>query len=77
MEIGGPGEFWRRIGFEPGLRQRELLEGLGRRVILNCSRQWGKSTVAAARAVEQAQTDAGSLTLVLGGDRPVCPQGTH
>jgi hypothetical protein len=34
-------------------------------VILNCSRQWGKSTVAAARAVEQAQTRAGTLTLVL------------
>ena len=34
-------------------------------MILNCSRQWGKSTVAAARAVEQAQTHAESLTLVL------------
>ena len=77
METEGAGEFWRRIGFEPDARQQELLEGPGRRVILNCSRQWGKSTVAAARAVEQAQTRAGSLTLVLGGDRPVCPQGTH
>jgi hypothetical protein len=64
-EIAGAGEFWRRIGFEPDALQRELLEGPRRRVILNCSRQWGKSTVAAARAVEQAQTHAGSLTLVL------------
>ena len=60
------GEFWGRIGFKPDARQRELLAGAGRRVILNCSRQWGKSTVAAARAVERAVTRAGSLVLVLG-----------
>jgi hypothetical protein len=33
--------------------------------VLNCSRQWGKSTVTAAKAVHQAWTAAESLTLVV------------
>jgi hypothetical protein len=33
--------------------------------VLNCSRQWGKSTITAAKAVHQAYTEAGSLTLVV------------
>ena len=61
----GLDEFWAKIGFAPDSRQRELLEAQGRRVILNCTRQWGKSTVTAARAVWQAYTQPGSLTLVL------------
>jgi hypothetical protein len=36
----------------------------GPRVILNCTRQWGKSTVTAAKAVHEAWTKPGSLTLV-------------
>jgi hypothetical protein len=58
-------EFWTKIGFAPDEKQRELLEARGRRVILNCTRQWGKSTVTAARAVWQAYTQPASLTLVL------------
>ena len=33
-------------------------------LILNCSRQWGKSTVTAVKAVHQAVSRADSLTLV-------------
>lgn len=58
-------DFWKRIGFEPERQQRRLLECDGRRVILNCTRQWGKSTVTAARAVRQAWTEAEGLTLVV------------
>jgi hypothetical protein len=37
----------------------------GRRGIVNCTRQWGKSTVTAAKAVHRAYSVAGSLTLVV------------
>jgi hypothetical protein len=53
-----------RLGFEPDEKQAQVLRG-GRRGIVNCTRQWGKSTVTAAKAVHRAYTDAGSLTLVL------------
>jgi hypothetical protein len=33
--------------------------------MLNCTRQWGKSTIAAAKAVHQAWSQEGSLTLVV------------
>jgi hypothetical protein len=32
---------------------------------LNCTRQWGKSTISAAKAVHQAATIPGSLTIVI------------
>jgi hypothetical protein len=54
-----------RLGFEPDAMQAELLEKSPSRVLLNCSRQWGKSTVAAAKAVHRAYSHAGSLTLVV------------
>jgi hypothetical protein len=38
-----------RLGFRPDERQAELLASTAPRVILNCTRQWGKSTVTAAR----------------------------
>ena len=39
--------------------------GAGRRGIVNCTRQWGKSTVAAAKAVHRAYCHPDSLILVL------------
>src|SRR5580704_5470350 len=54
----------KRLGFEADEKQAAALRG-GRRVIVNCTRQWGKSTVAAVKAVHRAYTVAGSLTLVL------------
>jgi hypothetical protein len=53
-----------RLGIDLERRQEELLRARGHRVILNCSRQWGKSTLAAAKAVHKAYTAPGSLILV-------------
>jgi Terminase large subunit, T4likevirus-type, N-terminal len=53
------------LGFEPDARQAELLRRDVRRLVLNCTRQWGKSTVTAAKAVARAQEREGSLTLVV------------
>jgi hypothetical protein len=53
------------LGFSPDAVQKDLLERGGHRLILNCTRQWGKSTVTAAKAVQTAHTREGSLTLVV------------
>ena len=53
-----------RLGFVPDAKQVEVLRSNARRGILNCSRQWGKSTVCAAKAVHRAYTRAGCLVLV-------------
>ena len=41
-----------------------MLDSAAKRGILNCTRQWGKSTVLAVKAVHRAWTVAGSLILV-------------
>ena len=67
---GGPraidaAEFARTcLGFVPDEKQAEVLLSTSKRGILNCSRQWGKSTVTAAKAVHRAFTRPGSLVLV-------------
>src|SRR5215475_845659 len=68
QEAGGPevAEWVRtNLGFAPDSEQERVLNAAGRRVLLNCTRQWGKSTVTAAKAVHCAYTRAGSLTLVV------------
>ncbi len=61
----GAAEFARtRLRFAPDAKQLEVLRSKAKRGILNCSRQWGKSTVAAAKAVHRAWTRAGCLVLV-------------
>ena len=63
--IAGAAEFARtRLGFAPDELQASVLESQAKRGILNCSRQWGKSTVAAAKAVHRAFTRPGCLVLV-------------
>jgi hypothetical protein len=58
-------EFARRqLAFEPDDKQIEVLRSGARRGILNCTRQWGKSTTAAVMAVHRAYTEAGSVVLV-------------
>src|SRR5258708_33087962 len=58
-------EFTRqRLGFGPNPLQESVLRG-GRRGIVNFTRQWGKSTVAAAKAVHRAYCHPDSLILVL------------
>jgi hypothetical protein len=54
-----------RLGFSPDAIQTRVLNSSAKRGVLNCTRQWGKSTVAAAKAVHQACAEAGSLTIVI------------
>src|ERR1035437_3534150 len=54
-----------RLGAPVDAMQARVLETATKRGILNCSRQWGKSTITAAKAVHQATHEAGSLTVVV------------
>ncbi len=60
-----PVAFARSLGFEPDPWQRELLTSIDERVILNCSRQSGKSTSVAILALHHALTTPGSEVLIL------------
>ncbi|MDX2152221.1 MAG: terminase family protein [Bryobacteraceae bacterium] len=52
-----------RLGFEPDALQEEVLRS-GDRVLLCCSRQWGKTTVTAIKALHMAMYVPRSLVLV-------------
>src|SRR5687767_8060242 len=54
-----------RLGITPDATQRLVLDPTPRRGILNCCRQWGKSTLTAVKAVHNALYAEGSLTLVV------------
>jgi hypothetical protein len=56
----------RRLGFEPDARQAQVLRSRAKRLLLNCSRQWGKSTVSAVAALHRAWFRRGSLVVVTG-----------
>jgi hypothetical protein len=59
------GEWMRtRLGFEADEAQMAVVRSEAKRGILNCTRQWGKSTIGAAKAVHRAYTRAESLVLV-------------
>ncbi len=53
------------LGFPADTLQASVLDTQCKRGVLNCSRQWGKSTVTAAKAVHHAFHRAASLTLVV------------
>jgi hypothetical protein len=53
------------LGFSPDPVQARLLDTPTKRGILNCTRQWGKSTTSSAKAVHQAITQPDSLTIVV------------
>ncbi len=55
----------RKLGFSPDALQARVLDTGAQHGILNCTRQWGKSTVTAAKAVHQAWQEKGSLTIVV------------
>jgi len=57
--------FAKRLGLELDSWQEELLRSTSDRVLLNCSRQSGKSTTAAILALYRALYHPGSLVLVL------------
>src|SRR3954465_11251229 len=54
-----------KLGITPDRWQEDLLRSTSDRVLLNCSRQSGKSTMAAILALHQALYLPGSLVLVL------------
>ena len=53
-----------KLGFQADAKQKLVLESTAKRGILNCSRQWGKSSVAAVKAVHRAATVAEQLVVV-------------
>jgi len=57
--------FARHIGIEPDDWQRDLLQSSADRVLLNCCRQSGKSTVSAILALHRSLYHPGSLVLCL------------
>ncbi|MCC6539430.1 MAG: hypothetical protein IT162_17900 [Bryobacterales bacterium] len=59
-----PGFAREALGFEPDPLQTRALSASIRRGILNCCRQWGKSTTVAIRAVHQVLHHPGSLVIV-------------
>jgi len=53
------------LGLDPDPWQAEVLRSDAKRILLNCSRQSGKSTITAALALHTAMFQAGSLVLCL------------
>jgi hypothetical protein len=53
-----------RLGLDPDEQQRVVLRAQTKRGILNCTRQWGKTTVSAAKAVHRVFTTPKSLVVV-------------
>jgi hypothetical protein len=54
-----------RLDFEADTIQRSILDGQGRRVLLNCHRQFGKSTAASILCLHRAIFHPGSLCLIV------------
>jgi hypothetical protein len=61
----GPVEFARAVGIEPDPWQLRLLHSEAPRILLNCSRQSGKSTMAGLLALHRALLVRDSLVLIL------------
>src|SRR5215210_7805357 len=57
--------FAKRLGLEPDPWQEDLLRSASERVLLNCCRQSGKSTMTAIVTLHRALYRPGSLVLVL------------
>ena len=53
------------LGFHPDASQARILTSNNSRGLLNCSRQWGKSTVTALKAVHHAFFETGSMVLIV------------
>ena len=61
-----PSEFVRQyLGFNPDAWQCDMLDSSHKRIILNCARQVGKSTISAALALHTALYTNGSLILLI------------
>jgi len=53
------------LGFEADATQSLVMNGRIKRGLLNCTRQWGKSTITAIMAVHRAYFSEGSLTIAV------------
>jgi len=60
-----PLAFARSVGFNPDPWQAEVLQLQNKRLLLNCSRQSGKSSTTAALALHRALIKAGALILLV------------
>ena len=60
----------RDCGIDPDTIQSNLLTTTARRVLLNCSRQWGKSTIAALVALHEALYAAPAMIIVISPSQP-------
>jgi len=56
--------FAQSLDFQPDPKQSELLLDPYPRIVVNCTRQWGKTTVVALKAVHHALSNPGCLVLV-------------
>jgi hypothetical protein len=60
-----PSEWVRtRLGIDLDPIQERILDSEAQQILVNCTRHWGKSTIAAARAVLEADRVPWSLILV-------------
>ena len=53
------------LGWTPDAKQTEVLQSTARRVILNCSRQWGKTTVAVTKVLHMLLMREGTTALII------------
>jgi len=58
-------DFARQLGMEPDPWQERVLCWTGKRLLLNCARQAGKSTTTSVLALHRALTQAGALVLLI------------
>lgn len=62
-----PASFAREVlAFEPDATQTKVLESNPHRLLLNCNRQWGKSTLSSILISHRAIFSAGSLSIIVG-----------
>jgi hypothetical protein len=68
LQLGtDPVAFSAALGIEPDPWQAAVLRSSSKRILLNCSRQAGKSTVASVLALHRAVYSPGSLVLLVSG----------
>src|SRR6516165_11460594 len=60
-----PAFFMEVCGYSPDAWQQEFLRSASRRLLLNCSRQAGKSSVVAIAALHEALYRPGALALIV------------
>ena len=54
-----------QLGIEPDPKQAWILTGRHERLLINCTRQWGKSTITAAAVLHRVLTEPGRTAIVL------------